>query len=75
MFNTGLQETKPRPQGSITCDNDKYLHYKGELQITKIDLPADERVNVIGHVVSNDLDLLKVIGAGTKIIFKKSDLQ
>lgn len=71
LFNTGLQETKPRPKGSITCDNDKCLHYKGELQITKIDLPADERVNVIGHVVSNDLDLLKVIGAGTKIIFKK----
>ncbi|MBA1395256.1 DUF871 family protein, partial [Lactobacillus sp. XV13L] len=26
---------RPRPRGTITCDNTRYLRYQGELQITK----------------------------------------
>ena len=30
-------------------DNDRYGRYRGEVQITLSDLPADERVNVVGE--------------------------
>ena len=39
-----------RGMGSITIDNCGYGRYQGELQIVKRDLPADERVNVVGRV-------------------------
>ena len=70
LFNTE-PETKvsARPKGTITCDNKLYLRYQGELQITKRDLPADKKVNVLGHVVPQDLPLLDQIGAGQKIHF------
>ena len=58
-----------RSKGTITCDNKLYLRYQGELQITKRDLPADEKVNVLGHVVADDLPLLNQIGARQSIIF------
>ena len=70
FFNTDPQTTvSSRPKGTITCDNKLYLRYQGELQITKRDLPADERVNVLGQVVPQDLPLLDLIGAGQKIHF------
>ncbi|WOV84870.1 MupG family TIM beta-alpha barrel fold protein [Sporosarcina jeotgali] len=52
----------PRPKGTITVDNERYLRYQGELQVTKIDLSADERVNVLGQVIEEDKALLKYIG-------------
>ncbi|REB08675.1 DUF871 domain-containing protein [Sporosarcina sp. BI001-red] len=51
-----------RPKGTITVDNERYLRYQGELQVTKTDLPADERVNVLGQVIEEDIALLKYIG-------------
>ena len=53
-----------RPVGSITIDNLRYGRYAGELQITKRDLTADERVNVIGRVIEVDRPLLQQIGPG-----------
>lgn len=53
-----------RPVGSITIDNLSYGRYAGELQITKRDLAADERVNVIGRVIEADRPLLQQIGPG-----------
>ncbi|PEJ58809.1 cell surface protein [Bacillus sp. AFS002410] len=47
-----------RPIGTLTIDNDKYKRYKGEFQITLKQLPPDERVNVIGYVIKEDLSLL-----------------
>ncbi len=51
-----------RPTGTITIDNERYLRYQGELQITKVALPADERVNVLGRVINEDQPLLRFIG-------------
>ena len=45
--------TVDRPKGTITLDNRHYGRYSGSLQITKKDLPADYRVNVLGHVCDN----------------------
>ncbi|WP_214851583.1 MupG family TIM beta-alpha barrel fold protein [Exiguobacterium sp. s193] len=53
-----------RPVGSITIDNLRYGRYAGELQLTKRDLAADERVNVIGRVIEADRPLLQQIGPG-----------
>lgn len=56
--------TLARPRGTVTIDNHDYLRYSGELQIALVDLPADPRVNVVGHVVPEDLGLLDLIGPG-----------
>lgn len=60
----------PRPRGSITVDNNKYLRYSGELQIVKRDLPADERVNLIGQISDDSLWLLDYIGDNQKFCFR-----
>ena len=39
-----------RTRGSITMDNVRYGRYAGEIQLIRQELPADERVNVIGRV-------------------------
>lgn len=53
-----------RPVGSITIDNSDYLRYEGEVQITKTNLPADEKVNVIGYIQSGDYLLLEAMRPG-----------
>lgn len=61
------ENTKARPIGTITRDNDLYGRYRGEVQITLCDLPADERVNVIGKVVDADIPLLSLLKPYQKI--------
>ena len=65
------QSTEPcnciaRGIGSLTVDNLRYGRYSGELMLVRSDLPADERVNVIGQVPENALALLDLIGRGGK---------
>ncbi|MBW8351485.1 DUF871 family protein [Bacillus sp. IITD106] len=59
-----------RPIGSITIDNEKYRRYQGELQITLNNLRADEKVNVLGRVVSDDRRLLPFIKGNQKFRLK-----
>ena len=56
----------PRTRGSLTIDNLRYGRYSGEIMLIRSDLPADDRVNVIGHVLENALLLLDLIGRGRK---------
>ena len=63
------RNTIERPAGTITIDNARYPRYVGELQVTRVDLPPDERVNVLGQVVPEDRALLKLIGPGMKFVF------
>ncbi|MDF3334852.1 DUF871 domain-containing protein [Lacticaseibacillus rhamnosus] len=65
-------QTDPRPRGSITLDNSAYGRYAGELQLTRCDLPADPRVNVIGKIEPSNLPLLDQIGPHQAIRFKIS---
>ncbi|MBD1381113.1 MupG family TIM beta-alpha barrel fold protein [Metabacillus arenae] len=60
-----------RFRGTISMDNDRYGRYRGEVQIALKDLPADERVNVIGQVISEDLPLLSLIQPGQKLELKE----
>lgn len=56
-----------RHRGTITMDNILYKRYSGEIQVTKIDYPADERVNVIGKIPEAYYLLLENIPNGGKI--------
>ena len=64
-----LKKEKPRPRGSITIDNEKYLRYMGEMQILKVSLLSDERVNVVARISPEDLFLLDYIRGGDKLNF------
>ena len=55
------ENTINRPVGTITVDNTDYLRYAGELQITKRDLPADARVNVLAYIHEEERVLLPCI--------------
>jgi uncharacterized protein len=61
------ENTSDRVVGSITMDNDRYGRYRGEVQIALCDLPADERVNVVGRVVEEDIVLLSYLKPGQRI--------
>ncbi|MDQ1000643.1 hypothetical protein QFZ28_001043 [Neobacillus niacini] len=63
------ENTSERFVGSITRDNDRYGRYRGEVQITLCDLPADDRVNVVGRVVEEDIVLLSYLKPGQKVKF------
>ncbi|SFA40938.1 hypothetical protein SAMN05192569_1002214 [Parageobacillus thermantarcticus] len=58
--------TIERQKGSVTMDNIRYGRYAGELQITLTDLPADDKVNVIGRIIAEDLPLLAYVGGGQR---------
>ena len=78
----GLIGTRPvqvlntidRPVGTITVDNEEYGRYEGEIQITKRDLLANEKVNVIGRIKKSDRPLLRYIRGGAKFQVKWVDI-
>lgn len=53
-----------REKGSVTLDNQLYGRYMGELQLTKKELPADSRVNVVATVIPAHLALVDWIQPG-----------
>ena len=57
-----------RRRGVITVDNRLYGRYSGELMLLLEDLPADERVNVIGSVPENARLLIDRIDRGAKFM-------
>lgn len=59
--------TAARSRGSVTVDNDAAGRYKGEIALQRVDLPADATVDVVGHVLPADLDLLDRIGPGQPV--------
>lgn len=64
-----LNNDVERPTGTITIDNVDYGRYAGEIQITKKDLPADERINVLGKITDEAIPLLQFIKGRTKFKF------
>ena len=59
---------RERRRGVITVDNRRYGRYSGELMLLLEDLPADERVNVIGSVPENARLLIDRIARGAKFM-------
>ena len=62
------QNCVSRRRGVITVDNRNYGRYSGELMLMREDLPADDRVNVIGQVPENALLLMDRIERGAKFM-------
>lgn len=62
-------EILPRKKGSISISNELYARYSGELEISRIDLPIEEKVNIIGKVMDDDIRYLPYIcdGLGFKL--------
>lgn len=56
-----VEHVAARQLGSITIDNAQFGRYEGEVQICRTALPLDERVNVIGQVIAEDIPLLSFI--------------
>lgn len=50
-----------RDVGDITINNEKYQRYMGEIQILKVNLPANEKVNVVGKIIQKDILLINFI--------------
>lgn len=63
------KQTIERLKGSITIDNENYARYSGEIQITKDDFKADNRVNVIGFIPEAYHLLLNNLKNGEKFKF------
>lgn len=55
-----------RRRGCVTLDNIGYKRYSGEIQLVRRDLPADEKVNVIGQVSPRHILLIDCIRRGAK---------
>jgi hypothetical protein len=62
------EQALPRTRGAITIDNKEYLRYMGEIQLVKVDLPADSRVNVVGVVSEKEWPLLDQLMAGQPFV-------
>lgn len=63
------ENTVSRDFGSVTIDNNAYARYMGELQIPKINLPADDRVNVVAKIDKDNLFLSNFITPGKRFQF------
>lgn len=66
---TAAEPAFARPAGTITVDNTEYGRYAGEIQVTKVNLPADARVNVVGRLTAKSRELLPYIGACQAVTF------
>ncbi|UXH43351.1 MupG family TIM beta-alpha barrel fold protein [Rossellomorea vietnamensis] len=64
------QHTGERPRGTITQDNDLYGRYRGEIQIVRRNLQSDPKVNVIGRICTEHLNLLELFESGQRIEMK-----
>lgn len=51
--------------------NKAFAQYKGELQIALVDTPNDGNVNVIGHIVEEEMFLLDIIEPGQSFKLKE----
>ncbi|WP_159567779.1 DUF871 domain-containing protein [Streptococcus halichoeri] len=67
-----LFQDKQVDRGAILIDNSLYPHYCGELQIALKSFGVDDKVNIVGHVVEDDLALLELLQPWThfKLVIK-----
>lgn len=54
----------PRSAGTLFVSNVRFGRYAGELEIARVDLPPDDRVNVVGSVVPEDRAYLPYLARG-----------
>lgn len=59
-----VENSKPRKAGSISIGNKLYKRYSGELEVARINLNEEKRVNIIGSVDDDYIKYLKYIKDG-----------
>lgn len=59
-----------RKRGMVTIDNRQYGRYSGEVQIVKEELPADDRVNLVGRIAEEDMWMLEYYRYGVDYRFE-----
>jgi len=64
-------EPRLRCRGAVCINNSRFLRYEGEISIARKDLPADDRVNVIGYIPSSCVYLLNFASHKLGIRFKR----
>lgn len=65
-----VEPLRERRKGSISVGNLDYLRYSGELEIARLDLEPEPKVNIIGKVNADEIKFLDYItdGMGFKLI-------
>lgn len=69
---TKKNNTGKRYIGDITINNDKYQRYMGEIQILKVNLPASEKVNIVGKIIEKDIPLINLIKPSQEFILLRT---
>ncbi len=60
-----------RKVGTICISNKNYTRYNGEVEIMKKEIEEDDKVNVVGYVIEEDIKLLYVLDDSIGIKLKK----
>ena len=60
----GEVSTTTRTVGEINQANASYGRYQGEIEIAKVELPADVRQNVIGHLLPSEIAVFTALPEG-----------
>lgn len=60
----GEVSTATRTVGEINQANNQYGRYQGEIEIAKVELPQDERQNVIGHLLPSEIAVFTALPEG-----------
>ena len=63
----GEVSTTTRTVGEINQANASYGRYQGEIEIAKVELPADVRQNVIGHLLPSEISVFTALPEGFDI--------
>ena len=69
ISDVAIDHNKARYAGAITMNNQLFQRYSGEVQLVKTELPMDARVNVIGFIHPEFIELLEYIDSHTTIRF------
>lgn len=64
---TGLRGGEPRPRGSLTVELDAAGRYRGEIALTRADLPGDPWVAVLGRVPAASRRLVDLAGGDQRL--------
>jgi len=67
---TPMDVTNSRNKGSIFISNELYERYSGEIEIARIDLPIEKKVNTIGEVIDEYKQYLSYICDGIGFILE-----
>lgn len=67
------RNTIERNTGAICLSNIEYGRYSGEIEIARKNIPSDKRVNVIGMIVDDSIELLEYVKYGQAFMIKQME--